>query len=215
MARIQDKPDICFRQILPRVAAAPTTGWCRAAVADAAAAGDLPPRVEMIDTATPRSRPCGTSCASAPAPSASRALLPRAIVDPAERAWPRPRAHDPPALRSTFSAGRNPEVDVAIRSRIHLVEPGVWRPEALMATCLCRSAGARQLGWTGSAADLGVCLLPRLRRAGLGAGRMARALQDQRPRKADHNGSMRAVRGRRSGFIGPTCRRDRSRRRAN
>ena len=91
-------------------------------------------------------------------------------------------------LMETFSAGRNPEVAVAIRSGFSGSEPGVWRPEALMADLPLPLRRARQAWMERAAADLGRLPPPRLRRAGTRAGRMARALQDQRPQGPDHAG---------------------------
>jgi DNA-binding CsgD family transcriptional regulator len=61
-------------------------------------------------------------------------------------------------LMDTFSAGRNPEVAVAIRNGFSGSEPVVWRPEALMADLPLPLRRARRAWMERAAADWGVCL---------------------------------------------------------
>ena len=120
----------------------------------------LPPRVEMIDTGNPEVAPLWAElreCASALGLEGAYFLLVPSFEPGGARVAAAASARIRP-LMETFSAGRNPEVAVAIRSGFSGSEPGVWRPEALMADLPLPLRRARRAWMERAAADWGVCL---------------------------------------------------------
>ena len=111
----------------------------------------LPPRVEMIDTRSPEVAPLWAELresASALGLEGAYFLIVPSFEPGGARVAAAASARIRPLLE-TFGAGRNPEVDVAIRSGFSGSEPGVWRPDALLAELPLPLRRPGRRGWSG------------------------------------------------------------------
>lgn len=120
----------------------------------------LPPRVEMIDTGNSEVAPLWDElreCANTLGLEGAYFLLVPSFEPGGARLAATASARIRP-LMDTFSAGRNPEVAVAIRNGFSGSDPVVWRPEALMADLPLPLRRARRAWIERAAVDWGVCL---------------------------------------------------------
>jgi DNA-binding CsgD family transcriptional regulator len=120
----------------------------------------LPPRVETIDTCSPEVAPLWAELrerGSALGLDGAYFLIVPSFEPGGARVAAAASARIRPLLE-TYRAGRNPEINVAIRSGFAGSEPGVWRPDALLAELPLPLRRARQ-AWMERVAEVwGVCL---------------------------------------------------------
>ncbi len=120
----------------------------------------LPPRVETIDTRSPEVAPLWAELSergSALGLDGAYFLIVPSFEPGGARVAAAASARIRPLLE-TYRAGRNPEINVAIRSGFAGSEPNVWRPDALMAELPLPLRRARQAWMERVAEEWGVCL---------------------------------------------------------
>ena len=121
---------------------------------------NLPPRVETIDTRSPEVAPLWAELrerAGALGLDGAYFLIVPSFETGGARVAAAASARIRPLL-DTYRAGRNPEVNVAIRFGFAGSEPGVWRPDLLLAALPLPLRRARQAWMERAAEAWGVCL---------------------------------------------------------